>query len=74
MAQEKPTILKDLPLILRYGLAVGSVALALGMALLLERPIPWGGIPSLPLRHRRNRLVRRAVAWCSSRLTLEPGR
>ena len=37
MAQEKPTILKDLPPILRYGLAVGSVALALGMALLLER-------------------------------------
>jgi PAS domain S-box-containing protein len=36
MAQEKPTILKDLPPILRYGLAVGSVALALGMALLLQ--------------------------------------
>jgi PAS domain S-box-containing protein len=37
MAQQKPTTLKDLPPILRYGLAVGSVALALGLALLLER-------------------------------------
>ena len=37
MAHEKPTIPKDLPPILRYGLAVGSVALALGLALLLER-------------------------------------
>jgi PAS domain S-box-containing protein len=37
MAQQKPTILKDLPPILRYGLAVVSVALALGLALLLER-------------------------------------
>ncbi len=37
MAQPKPTIPKDLPPILRYGLAVGSVALALGLALLLER-------------------------------------
>ena len=37
MAQQKPTILKDLPPLLRYGLAVGSVALALGLALLLER-------------------------------------
>jgi len=37
MAQQKPTIPKDLPPILRYGLAVGSVALALGLALLLER-------------------------------------
>jgi PAS domain S-box-containing protein len=37
MAQQKPTIRKDLPPILRYGLALGSVALALGLALLLER-------------------------------------
>ncbi len=37
MAQQKPTILKDLPPILRYALAVGSVALTLGLALLLER-------------------------------------
>jgi PAS domain S-box-containing protein len=37
MAQQKPTTLKDLPPILRYGLTVGSVALALGLALLLER-------------------------------------
>jgi PAS domain S-box-containing protein len=37
MAQQKPAILKHLPPILRYGLAVGSVALALGLALLLER-------------------------------------
>jgi PAS domain S-box-containing protein len=37
MAQQKPTILKDLPPLLRYGLAVGSVALALALALLLER-------------------------------------
>ena len=36
MAQQKPTILKDLSPLLRYGLAVGSVALALGLALLLE--------------------------------------
>jgi PAS domain S-box-containing protein len=37
MAHEKPTILKDLPPILQHGLAVGSVALALGLALLLQR-------------------------------------
>jgi PAS domain S-box-containing protein len=37
MAQRKPTILKDLPPLLRYGIAVGSVALALGLTLLLER-------------------------------------
>jgi PAS domain S-box-containing protein len=37
MAQQKHTPLKDLPSIFRYGLAVGSVALALGMALLLQR-------------------------------------
>jgi PAS domain S-box-containing protein len=37
MAQQKPSIRKDLPPILRYGLAAGSVALALGLALLLER-------------------------------------
>ena len=37
MAQQKHRILKDLPPILRYGLAVGSVALALGLALLLQR-------------------------------------
>ena len=37
MAHEKPTIRKDLPPILQYGLAVGSVALALGLALLLQR-------------------------------------
>jgi K+-sensing histidine kinase KdpD len=37
MAQQKHTILKDLPPILQYGLAVGSVALALGLALLLQR-------------------------------------
>jgi PAS domain S-box-containing protein len=37
MAQQKPTIRNDLPPILRYGLAVGSVALALGLALFLER-------------------------------------
>jgi PAS domain S-box-containing protein len=36
MAQQKHTILKDPPSLLRYGLAVGSVALALGLALLLE--------------------------------------
>ncbi len=36
MAQQKPTIPNDLPPILRYGLAVGSVALAVGLALLLE--------------------------------------
>ncbi len=35
MAQQKHTIQKDLPTILRYSLAVGSVALALGMAWLL---------------------------------------
>jgi PAS domain S-box-containing protein len=37
MAQQKHRILKDLPPILRCGLAVGSVALALGLALLLQR-------------------------------------
>jgi hypothetical protein len=37
MAQQKPTIPKDLPPILLYGLPVLSVALALGLALLLER-------------------------------------
>jgi PAS domain S-box-containing protein len=37
MAQQKHIIAKDLPQILRYGLAVGSVALALGMAWLLAR-------------------------------------
>ena len=37
MAQQRHTIPKDLPPILRYGLAVGSVALAVGMALLLQR-------------------------------------
>ena len=37
MAQQKPTIPKDLPPFLRYGLAPGSVALSLGLALLLER-------------------------------------
>ena len=37
MAQQRHTILKDLPPILRYGLAVGSVALAVGTALLLQR-------------------------------------
>ncbi len=36
MAQQKPTILKDLPPILRFSLAIGSVAAALGLALLLE--------------------------------------
>jgi PAS domain S-box-containing protein len=36
MAQQKHTILKHLPPILRYGLAAGSVALAVGMALLLQ--------------------------------------
>jgi PAS domain S-box-containing protein len=36
MAQQKHTTLKDLPSILRYGLAAGSVALALGIALLLQ--------------------------------------
>src|SRR6202453_5301844 len=37
MAQQRHTIPKDLLPILRYGLAAGSVALALGLALLLER-------------------------------------
>jgi PAS domain S-box-containing protein len=37
MAQQKYTIPKDLPPLLQYGLAVGSVALALGMAWLLAR-------------------------------------
>jgi PAS domain S-box-containing protein len=37
MAQQKPTIPKDLLPLLRYGLAPGSVALALGLALLMER-------------------------------------
>jgi PAS domain S-box-containing protein len=37
MTQQKSTIHKDLPSILRYGLAIGSVALALGLPLLLER-------------------------------------
>ena len=37
MAQQKPAIPKDLPPILRYGIAVGSVALALGLASLLAR-------------------------------------
>jgi PAS domain S-box-containing protein len=37
MAQQKQTIPKDLPPILRSGIAVGSVALALGLALLLQR-------------------------------------
>jgi PAS domain S-box-containing protein len=36
MAQQKPTIPKDLPPILRYSLAVVSVALMVGLALLLE--------------------------------------
>jgi PAS domain S-box-containing protein len=36
MAQQKHTPLKDLAPILRYGLAAGSVALALGIALLLQ--------------------------------------
>ena len=37
MVQQKHRILKDQPPILRYGLAVASVALALGVALLLQR-------------------------------------
>jgi PAS domain S-box-containing protein len=37
MAQQKPTTLKRLLPILRYGLALGSVALATGLALLLQR-------------------------------------
>ncbi len=37
MAEQKTTIKKDLLPILRYGLAIVSVALALGVALLLER-------------------------------------
>jgi PAS domain S-box-containing protein len=37
MAKQKPSSLKDLPPILRYGLAVVSVAIALGFALLLQR-------------------------------------
>jgi PAS domain S-box-containing protein len=37
MARQKPSIPKDLPSLLRYGLASASVAIALGMALLLER-------------------------------------
>ena len=37
MAQQKPSLLRDLPPIQRYGLAVVSVALALGSAILLER-------------------------------------
>jgi PAS domain S-box-containing protein len=37
MAQQKHTILKGLLPLLRYGLAAGSVALATGMALLLQR-------------------------------------
>ena len=37
MAEQKPSLLKDLPLIQRYGLAIVSVALALGSALPLER-------------------------------------
>jgi PAS domain S-box-containing protein len=37
MAPQKSTIRKDLPPFIRYGLAAGSVALALGLALLLER-------------------------------------
>jgi PAS domain S-box-containing protein len=37
MAPQKHTISKDLPPVLRYGLAVGSVAVALGLALLLQR-------------------------------------
>jgi ABC-type Fe3+ transport system permease subunit len=37
MTQQKPSILKALPLIQRYGLAVLSVSVALGGALLLQR-------------------------------------
>jgi PAS domain S-box-containing protein len=37
MAQHTPSISRDLPAIPRYGLAVTSVAIALGTALLLER-------------------------------------
>ena len=37
MADAKSTIPKDLPPILRYSLAVASVAVVLGLALLLER-------------------------------------
>jgi PAS domain S-box-containing protein len=37
MAPQKPTIVKHLPPLLRYGVAVGSVALALGLTLLLQR-------------------------------------
>src|ERR1700728_3326261 len=37
MAQQKQTIMRDLPSTLQYGLAVGSVALALGIAWLLAR-------------------------------------
>jgi PAS domain S-box-containing protein len=37
MVQQRPAILKNLPSSLRYGVAAGSVALALGLALLLER-------------------------------------
>jgi PAS domain S-box-containing protein len=36
-AEQKPSLLKDLPPIQRYGFAVVSVALALGLALLFER-------------------------------------
>jgi PAS domain S-box-containing protein len=35
--EQKPSLLKDLPPIQRYGFAVVSVALALGLAVLLER-------------------------------------
>jgi signal transduction histidine kinase len=37
VAQQKPSLLKDLPPIQRYGLAVVSVALALGLAISFER-------------------------------------
>jgi PAS domain S-box-containing protein len=37
MAQQKPSMPKALPSILRYGLAAASVAIALGTALLLDR-------------------------------------
>jgi K+-sensing histidine kinase KdpD len=37
VAEQNPSLLRDLPPIQRYGLAVVSVALALGSAILFER-------------------------------------
>jgi DNA-binding NarL/FixJ family response regulator len=46
MAKQKPSLLKELPPIQRYGLAVVSIAIALGIGALLQR-YSFYGVESL---------------------------